>query len=504
MNAEHKISMPNRQTKPEGIAESDTTPPFEPVSMEPDKLRETLTRYAKERKELTQQVSKSYCEIEQLKTSLRDERDTRQQLEEKLKDLMTAGIEHVRHELNGQPAPADGNSAALKKQIELQETQLREALAELEKTRAALAASKSVSGKGTEEWQARLIETETKLQTIKKDFEKQDAELVRLQSERQLLAKTNDELETRLHTYKDRDTGHQTELEEAERRVREGVGTLARATADLERERADRKRIDERSASLAAQVEAMHGQLRQYLESERENQNKIVSLESALRDRDAALTLAQADLQKTAVDLTLSEQQLKTTTSMTREFEDSLRIFEEAKQVFQRTEQQLVSRVEAMTKALGEAEEAFHKKMAQRVEIAKDLESVRQQLQNETEKAAIEASRLQAAIEVEKLERKQIEGKAVQTRYVSIESARADRVLLTRLRSRATEPMEELLRSTRRLLEDELPDKHRKLVETVLEQGLLLKSNFQEVSEPTPAAKDPVVAQTEPTLSKAA
>ena len=118
---------------------------------------------------------------------------------------------------------------------------------------------------------------------------------------------------------------------------------------------------------------------------------------------------------------------------------------------------------------------------------------MQQQLQQETEKSTIELSRLQAAVEVEKLERKQVEGKAIHSRYVANDSARADRVLLARLRSRTGEPMEELLRSTRRLLENDLPENQKKLVETVLEQALLLKSNLHEASERTEPTPEQVI-----------
>jgi chromosome segregation ATPase len=508
MNAHRKQNMPIRQSKPDGestAADStltvDVPPPFQPVSVQPDKLRETLTRYAKERKQLVQQVSESYCEIEQLKTALRQEKETRQQLEEKLKDVMTAGIEHVRHEISGDSAAQEANIAALKQQIEERDSQLRESTARLEEAKTALAAGKGAPAKESEQLQTR--ETEARLQSVTNDFEKQSGELLRLQSERQLLAKTNDELETRLHTYKDRDTAHQTELAEAERRVRDGVGTLARVTADLERERADRRRIEERGVSLAAQVESMHGQLRQHLESERENQNKIARLETELRERETTVTQLQSDLQKTAIDLSLAEEQLKTTAQMSKEFEDSLRIFEEARQVFLRTEEQLTSRVETSGKALSEAEAKLQTEAGARVELAKALEELQRQLEQETEKSALELSRLQAAVEVEKLQRKQLEGTAVQARYASIDSARADRVLLARLRTRTRGPMEELLSSTRRLLENDLPEDRKKLVETVLEQALLLKSNFHGASdaEPIPAELTP---QTSPVTAKAA
>jgi hypothetical protein len=215
-----------------------------------------------------------------------------------------------------------------------------------------------------------------------------------------------------------------------------------------------------------------------------------------LHEREVAGTQLQQDFHKAATDLRLADEQLKASAEMSRQFQESLQLFERAKQAFQRTEQQLASRLEAASKTLGETEASLQRETSERQKLTDVTERLQLRLQQQTEKSALELSRLQSALETEKLERKQLEGTAIHARYASIESARADRVLLARLRGRMREPIEELLRSARHLIEDELQPARRKVVESVLEQALLLKSNFQEASsagEPplAPAATQP-------------
>lgn len=382
--------------------------------------------------------------INELRSSLGTEHEARLQLEEKLKDVMSAGMEFARNELSATP-----KARASSKQIQKLESQLREKTAELERAKA-------------------------DLQTLKQNEpqETDGADLHRRVQE------------------------SETELVEAERRVRDSVAALARATAELEKERVERRRLEERTNSLGAQVETMHEQFRHHLETERANQDKANQLENQLREGDAAAAQLRANLQKANADLQLAEEQLKTTAEMSRQFQESLRLSEQATQVFQRTEQQLTSRLETSAGALTESLVNLQKEASERQQLAATVETLQRQLQQDTEKNALEISRLEAALHIEQLERKQLEGNAIQSRYAAIESARADRVLLNRLRARIRGPMEELLRSTRRLLEIELADDQKKLVESVLEQALLLKSNFQEApaTDEPPAGQQPLAA----------
>ena len=419
---------------PESPSDLDAIQPrFETSPDGTENIREKVEAFENERKDLLEQVSKYYFELEQTRATLRDERETRQQLEEKLKDVMSAGLVQARHALKGDPAATKDNGAASKR-VERLEEQLRAITAELETAKAKLAATKQSVEKGS------VVDLQGQVEEA------------------------------------------QTELAEAERRVREGVTSLARSTADFEKERAERRRFEERSTELATQVQTMHEQLRQHLESERANQNKASQLETELHDRESIIIELKADLQKQTVDLQLAEEQLKNTADMSRQFQESLKLFEDTKQAFLRTEQQLTSSLEASAKALTESEARLQKEIKERQDLAAALEKLQAQFQQDTGKNAAEVARLQSALQVEQLSRKQLEGAAVQSRYGSVESARADRVLLNRLRTRVREPMDKLLRSTRGLLEVELKDDQKKLVESILEEALLLKSNFQEVS----------------------
>jgi chromosome segregation ATPase len=412
--------------------------------IEPEKLRATLTELTKERDDLQQQVASSQRVIAELRSSLGTEHEARLELEEKLKDVMSAGMKFARNEPSATP-----KEKAPSKQIQKLESQLREKTAELERAKADL---------------------ETFRQN--KPQETDGADLHRRVQE------------------------SETELIEAERRVRDSVAALARATAELEKERVERRRLEERTNSLGAQVETMHEQLRRHLETERANQDKVNQLENQLREGDAAMAQVRANLQKANADLQLAEEQLKTTAEMSRQFQESRRLSEQATQVFQRTEQQLTSRLEASDRALTGSLANLQKEASERQQLAATVETLQRQLQQDTQKNALEISRLEAALHIEQLERKQLEGTAIQSRYAAIESARADRVLLNRLRARISGPMEELLRSTRRLLEIEQADDQKKLVESVLEQALLLKSNFQEApaTDEPPADQQPLAA----------
>jgi chromosome segregation ATPase len=412
--------------------------------IDPEKIRETMTRLAQERAELQQRVSADELLIEELRTGIANEHEARLQLEEKLKDVMSAGIETARSEMSASP-----KDKALAKQVQKLESQLREKTAELERIQLNLAAFK-LSGAPENNGEGGDLQRRV-----------EDSE---------------------------------TELVEAERRVRESVSSLARATSELEKERSERRRLEERTNTLGAQVEAMHENFRHHLETERTNQEKTNQLENQLRDAEASVTQLRANLQKANTDLHLAEEQLKTTAEMSKQLQESLQLSEKAKQAFQRTEQQLTSRLEADSKALSESLANLQKEASERQQLAATVETLQRQLKETTEKNALELSRLQSALHMEQLERKQHEGNAIQSRFASIESARADRVLLNRLRARVRNPMEELLRSTRRLLEVELQDGQKKLVESVLEQALLLKSNFQEAPAEQTADQQPLAA----------
>ena len=156
--------------------------------------------------------------------------------------------------------------------------------------------------------------------------------------------------------------------------VRDGIATLARVTADLEKERAERRRIEARLSALSEQLEELHEELRQNLESQRAMQHRVAELEEQLQQRDDALGRLNADLQKEAADCRLAEEQLRSVGDMSAQLRQYLALFEESKKVFRRTQEQLETRLQANLSALSESESRLQKESSERQRLEEALE----------------------------------------------------------------------------------------------------------------------------------
>lgn len=272
------------------------------------------------------------------------------------------------------------------------------------------------------------------------------------------------------------------ELSEVERRVRESVAALARVTADLEKERGERRRVEQRSASLAAQLQQLHGDLKQQLELEKGSQERVGDLEEQLREREDRLARVSADWQKELAERQAAEEQLRSFGDMSAQLRKYLSLFEESKKVFKRTQDELEARLQTSLKALSESESKLQKETSDRQRLEETLATAQRGVHEQSERNALELSKLQSDLQMEQFERKRLEGDALQSRYASLDSARVGRAMVSSFRRQVREPVDHLIQSTRRLLEVESEAERKKLVESVLEDALLLQTNLQEAA----------------------
>ncbi len=420
-------------------------------------LRESATCFAAAKNELEKRAterggieSELRAELETAKAAVqkagadRGEEAVRcARLEDELADLC-----QMHEQLSGRMATEQQASAEYKQRIEELENRLRESVADLGRTKAAL--------------------------------ENHAMERGRLESAQPGAAGNGEDLAKELYRVRENEAARAAELTELERRVREGVACLARVTADLERERGERRRVEQRGAALANQLQALHEQLKQYLESEKSTQDRITNLEQELRERNDAIARVSADLQKETAERHLAEEQLRAAGDMSAELRKYLSLFEESKKVFKRAQEELESQLQAKQKTLSEIETKSQKEAGERRQLEDALAAAQRELGERSERSAIEVSRLQSELQVEQIERKRLEGDAVQSRYSSLDSARTGRAMVNSLRKQIQQPVDELMQSTRRLLEVELAEEQKKLVESVLENALLLQSNLDE------------------------
>jgi DNA-binding response OmpR family regulator len=266
------------------------------------------------------------------------------------------------------------------------------------------------------------------------------------------------------------------EVVELEKRLRESAAGCARATADLERERVDRRRLEQRVASLASQLPELHRQLKEHLDSEGQHHQRVAELEKQLQQREEALACASADLEKEKEEHRLAEEQLRETGQLAENLQESLAAFETTKASFQRTQEQLEAQVQANAKEFNESEARFQKEAAERQRLEEALAAAKRA---QKEQAAA-LSKVQSSLQVEQAERQRLQSGAIHARYTSLDSARTGMTAGNRLRRQVREPLEALLKSTRRMLEDAADDQSKQLVGSILENALIIQTSLQE------------------------
>ena len=421
-------------------------------------LRDSATAFARFRADLEGRVAESgrrASDLEAAKAAAQQAETTREEVAARATQLAEEmdGLRQMHDELSarfkaGQQTAADSN-----RRIEDLEKRLRESAAELGRAKAAL--------------------------------ENQAADRSRKDATQQSTADNVTELTEELCRLRENEAARTAELSEVERRVRESVASLARVTADLEKERGERRRIEQRSTSLTAQLQQLHGDLKLHLESEKATQDRVGDLEQQLRDREDRLTRVSADWQKEAADRQLAEEQLRSFGDMSAQLRKYLALFEESKKVFKRTQDDLEARLQASLKTLSDSESRLQKETSERQRLEEALATAQRGGQEQSERSALEMAKLQSDLQMEQFERKRLEGDALQSRYASLDSTRVGRSMVNSFRRQVREPADHLIQATRRLLEIELEEEPKKLVESVLEDALLLQTNLQESGSST-------------------
>ena len=132
--------------------------------------------------------------------------------------------------------------------------------------------------------------------------------------------------------------------------------------------------------------------------------------------------------------------------------------------------------MQTSAKDLSESEARFQKETAERQRVEEALAAAKRAQQEQ----ATTLSKLQSALQVAQAERQRLQSGAIHARYASLDSARTGMTAGNRLRRQVREPLENLLKSTRRMLEEAADDQSRQLVGSILENALLIQTSLQE------------------------
>ena len=332
-----------------------------------------------------------------------------------------------------------------------------------------------------------------------------------------------------------------------EHQVRQGVAALARATAELAKERGERQRSEQRAAELNERLQTLHEDLRRTLQAQREDLARVTALEEQHRQTSQALEQRTADLQQEQSERQLAEEHLEKAKEVNAQLRKDLAFFEEANKKFGGSRQDLQTRLAAILGAARENEARLQQESAERQRLAQSLDGAQRELQDrarshetleqelqaardalqnreamlqketaerlrlsealdsvrrnshEGSERDLELAKLQSALEVEQVERKRQETQLAHLRHSARDAAHAARALRTSLRRQIREPVDSLVHSTRSLLELEMGEAQKKLAEAVLQDVLLVQARLREPElahgdTPEPVAPSPTTA----------
>jgi DNA-binding response OmpR family regulator len=315
---------------------------------------------------------------------------------------------------------------------------------------------------------------------------------------------------------------------ELEDQVRQGVAALAKATAELAKERGERQRSQQLAADLNARLQTMHQDFSRTLQAQGEHLSRITTLEQQHDQACQALERSTAELEQQEAERLTAEEELHKTKELNAQLRNDLSFFDGANKKFDGARQDLHTRLEASLNAVKEHEARLQQEKIERQRLAQTLEQTQAQLQDQVRKSetleqelqstrealqdrdtrlqrelterqrlneaiattphgsaedpdrALEFSKVQSALQLEQVERKRQESQLVNLKQTAVDAAHSARSLRNSLRRQIREPVDNLVHSTRTLLELEMGEEQKRIAEAVLQDVLLVQTRLRE------------------------
>jgi chromosome segregation ATPase len=428
--------------------------------------------------------------------------------------------------LNGGFSDQQNGTAEATKQLQELEQRLAQNAAELEKAKeehrhaeAELRQQLEAAGTARQEADARSAKLEQELESLRKAQAELQAQKAQ---EKTAQTKPADAPSSSVEAWPG------ASANELEQQVRQGVAALAKATAELAKERGERQRSQQRVAELNGRLQALHDDLSRTLHAQRDDLARLSALEEQHRQATQSLERGTADLEQHQAERRLVEEQLQKAKESNLQMRKDLAFYEEANKKSGGTRQELQNRLEASLSAAREGEARLQQETAERQRLTASLEEARRELQTQSrkretleqelqndqnalkerdaklaEEAAerqrlteqldslhrgfqngserdLEFSKVQSALQLEQVERKRQETQLARTRQRALDAAHSARALRTSLRRQIREPVDNLAQSARSLLEMEMSDAQKQLAEAVLQDVLLVQTRLRD------------------------
>jgi chromosome segregation ATPase len=476
---------------------------------------------AQHAKKLEEQLKSANADLVTSKTELEKQNSARQRLETENRTLAEANgkakadLDKEREANKGSRQKAEELNTQLKNSqhaAEQAETRARESatrctesekkaadlkktVEELTRNHAAAQSAGTQSAQRVKELEQQLKSANADLAASKTEVEKQVSARQRLEAENRTLAEANAKVQPDLAESAKNQAALEKRASELEQRVHEGISSLAKITAELQKERAERERAEKCASSAAEHLQQLNEKVNRKLESERASRAQIAELEKTIHDRGDALARASAALRKETKERQMAEKQLRLVSEIGTRLESNLTSLEDAKKSFEISLNQKDERLQTVERSLAQASSALEKESTERRRLAELLGEVQRQLEKQTGDSKVEISRLRAALELGELQRKRLEGGLLRSREIATNARDGQSVMLDSLRRELRQPVEDLRLSACRLLESQVTDEQKRAIETLLEKALFLQVTLNAVAQPDSESPSPATAR---------
>jgi chromosome segregation ATPase len=472
-------------------------------------------------KELEQQLKRASDELAAGRTELEKQTSTRQKLEMDNRNLTEASArtktdldkEREANKLSGKKEEALSaqvqklqqaaeqaeararESAAQSRNWEMKAADLQKNTDELTRSHAGEKTAAAQSAQCVKELEHQLKRASDELAAGKAEVEKQNSAYKRFEAENRELAEAAARAKAELAESVKSQAALQKRAGELEQRVREGVSSLAKATAELQSDRVERERAEKCASSATTHLQQVNEMLERQLELERSYRSKIAELEKAIHDRGDDLARASAALRKETKERQMAQKQSRLVSEMGNRLESNLASLDDAKKTFEVSSQEKDERLQIIERSLANTQSSLEKESTERRRVEGQLAEAKRQLEKISGESKVEISRLQAALELRELQRKQLEVDLLRTRDVANSAEQGLGTTLENLRLELRQPVEELRQSACSLLESKMTNEQKRTIETVLEKALFVQVTLNAGAKPNSESNGPADGQ---------
>jgi chromosome segregation ATPase len=452
-------------------------------------------------KELEQQLKRSGDDLAASKTEAEKQNSARQKLEADNRNLTDASaktktdLDKEREALKLARRKEEELNAQVKNLqlgAEQAEARVRESAthskdwekksAELKKSVEDLTRSHAAEQNAAAQSSQRVKELEQQFKRASDEFAAGKAEVEKEQSARKRLEAENRELAESAKNQ----AALQKRTNELEQRVREGVAALAKATAELQGERVERERAEKCASSATTHLQQLNEKLDRQLELERTYRTQVSELEKTIHDRGDDLARASAALRKETKERQMAQKQSRLVSEMGDRLESNLASLDDAKKTFEALLDDKDGHLQISEHALAKANSDLEKESTERRRAEGLLADVKRQFEKVSGESKVEISRLQAALDLVELQRKQLEVDLLRSHDVANTAEHGLGITLENLRLELRQPVEDLRQSACCLLESPVTDEQKRAIGVVLEKALFLQVTLNAGAKPDP------------------